>query len=218
MPHENKLLEQMLTKAAGFAVRIIVPSSGKRSEMLDLILRNIELSKDAEPGLVELKERLGLPKIPKVIECFDISNHGTSYAVGAMSRFVNGAPDKSGYRKFKIRMVSGQNDFAMINEIVKRRYLRLDSEGLTLPDLVLIDGGKGQLGAAVSALESLAVRIPCASLAKQDEQVFVPQRKDPIAIPKSRQSLKILQHARDEAHRFGVAYNRALRMPKSKFS
>ncbi len=218
MPYESKLLEQLLAKAAGFSVRIIVPSSGKRKEMLSLILRNIELSKDAEPGLVELKEHLGLPKIPKVIECFDISNHGTSYAVGAMSRFVNGAPDKSGYRKFKIKMVSGQNDFAMINEIVKRRYLRLDSEDLTLPDLVLIDGGKGQLGAAVSALESLAVKIPCASLAKQDEQVFVPQIKEPIIIPKSRQALKILQFARDEAHRFGVTYNRALRMPKSKFS
>jgi excinuclease ABC subunit C len=220
MPQDSKLLEELLTKAAGFRVRIIVPKSGKRKELLDLILRNIEIisTDGAEPGLVELKNQLGLAKIPVVIECFDISNHGTSYAVGAMSRFVNGMPDKSGYRKFKIKMVSGQNDFAMINEVVKRRYLRLDVEKSPLPDLVLIDGGKGQLGAAVSALESLAIRIPCASLAKQNEEVFVPQKKDPIIIPKSHQSLKILQFARDEAHRFGVAYNRALRMPKAEFS
>ena len=220
MPHESEMLEQVLTKSAGFSVKIIIPRSGKRKEMLDLILRNIELiyKNDAEPGLVELKEQLGLDKIPKVIECFDVSNLGTSFAVGAMSRFVDGRPDKSGYRKYKIKMVSGQNDFAMINEIVKRRYLRLGGENADLPDLVLIDGGKGQLGAAVSALDSLAVRIPCASLAKQNEEIFMPHRKEPIVIPKNRQSLKILQFARDEAHRFGVSYNRALRMPKARFS
>lgn len=218
MPQESKTLERLLSKAAGFSVRIIVPASGKRREMLELILRNIELSKELDPGLVELKERLGLPRVPKVIECFDISNHGASYAVGSMSRLVNGAPDKSGYRKFRIRTVLGQNDFAMINEIVKRRYLRLGEEGLAMPDLVLIDGGRGQLSAAVSALESLAVKISCAAIAKQNEEVFVPHKNEPVVIPKSHQSLKILQHARDEAHRFGVAYNRALRMPKTEFS
>jgi excinuclease ABC subunit C len=218
MPQESKMLERLLSKSAGFAIRIVMPRSGKRKEMLNLILRNIELSKDVEPGLAELKERLGLSKIPNVIECFDISNHGTSYAVGAMSRFVNGVPDKSGYRKFKIKTVLGQNDFAMINEVVKRRYLRLDNENLPLPDLILIDGGKGQLGAAVSALESLALKIPCASIAKQNEEIFVPQKNTPVIIPKSHQSLKILQFARDEAHRFGVAYNQTLRMPKTKIS
>ncbi len=218
MPKESNTLERLLTKAAGFAVRVVVPASGKRKEMLDLILRNIKISMYEEPGLAELKDRLGLPKVPKVIECFDISNHGKSYAVGAMSRFVNGIPDRGGYRKFKIRMVSGQNDFAMINEVVRRRYLRLESENSALPDLVLIDGGKGQLNAATSALESLAVKIPCISIAKQNEEVFVPQKKEPVIIPKNRQSLKILQFARDEAHRFGVAYNRALRIPKTRFS
>jgi excinuclease ABC subunit C len=219
MPENNKMLEHMLSKAAGFKVRIMIPSSGKRKQMLDLILKNIEIisSKGVEPGLVELKETLGLSHVPKIIECFDISNHGTTYAVGAMSRFVNGSPDKSGYRRFRIKTVLGQDDFAMINEIVKRRYLRLDSEKSQLPDLILIDGGKGQLGAAVSALQSLALKIPCASLAKQNEEVFVPHRKKSIIIPKQRQSLKILQFARDEAHRFGVTYNRLLRMPKSNF-
>jgi excinuclease ABC subunit C len=218
MPENAELLEQLFSKTAGFAVKILVPKSGKRKEMLDLIMRNIELvhSSGAEPGLVELKERLGLPKIPNIIECFDISNHGTSYAVGAMSRFVNGRPDKSGYRKFKIKAVRGQDDFAMINEIVKRRYFRLDNERLQMPDLVLIDGGRGQLGAAASALASMAIKIPCASLAKENEVVFLPDKKEPVIIPRQNKSIKILQHARDEAHRFGVAYNRSLRLPKSE--
>jgi excinuclease ABC subunit C len=220
IPKEQALLEQMFSKTAGFAVRIISPKSGKRKEMLDLIMRNIALvqSSGSEPGLVELKEKLALPTIPKVIECFDISNHGASYAVGSMSRFVNGRPDKSGYRKFKIKTVRGQDDYSMINEIVKRRYFRLDNEESQMPDLVLVDGGRGQLGAAISALESMAIRIPCASLAKENEEVFLPSQKEPITIPRQNQSLKILQYARDEAHRFGVAYNRSLRMPKSKFS
>lgn len=220
IPEDHTLLEQMFTKLAGFSVKIISPKSGKRREMLDLIIKNITLvqSSGAEPGLVELREKLALPRIPKVIECFDISNHGKSYAVGSMSRFVNGRPDKSGYRKFKIKTVSGQDDFAMINEIVKRRYFRLDNESLQMPDLILVDGGRGQLGAAMSALESMAIRIPCASLAKENEEVYLPSQKEPIIIPRQNQSLKILQHARDEAHRFGVAYNRSLRMPKSKFS
>jgi excinuclease ABC subunit C len=217
MPQNAKLLEKLFSKTAGSRIQIIVPSSGKRKEMLGLILKNIDIvtSRGAEPGLVELKEELGLAKMPRVIECFDISNHGASFAVGAMSRFVNGRPDKSGYRRFKIRTISGQDDFAMINEVVKRRYLWVSSENLEVPDLVLIDGGKGQLSAATSALQSLAMKIPCASLAKQNEEIFVPQKKESIIMPRHHQGLKILQHARDEAHRFGVAYNRLLRIQKA---
>lgn len=217
MPQNAKLLESLFSKAAGTKVKILVPVSGKRKEILDLILKNIDIitSKGSEPGLVQLKEELGLVDIPKVIECFDISNYGTSFAVGAMSRFVNGRPDKSGYRRFKIRTVSGQDDFSMINEIIKRRYMRVTSENLEFPNLILIDGGKGQLNAAVSALQSLAMKIPCVSLAKQNEEVFVPHKKEPIIMPRHHHGLQILQHARDEAHRFGVAYNRLLRMPKA---
>ena len=220
MPEDVEILEQMFSKTSGHQVKIQTPKAGKRKEMMELIMKNIELiqASGAEPGLVELKDKLGLPRIPKIIECFDISNHGTSYAVGSMSRFVNGRPDKSGYRKFKIKTVTGQDDFAMINEIVKRRYFRLDNEEAQMPDLVLIDGGRGQLGAALSALESMAIRIPCASLAKENEEVYLPDKKEPIIIPRQNKSIKILQHARDEAHRFGVAFNRSLRMPKSKFS
>ncbi len=212
-PENRKFLEGILSKNAGFDVKIIVPNKGKRRQMIDLILKNIDLiqSRGIEPGLVELKEVLGLAKIPKVIECFDISNHGVDYAVGSMSRFVDGHPNNSGYRKFKIKTVKGRDDFAMISEIIKRRYMRLAKEEKEFPDLILIDGGKGQLSAATKSLQSIAVKIPCASLAKENEEVFVPSKKNSIIIPKDHQSLKILQHARDEAHRFGVAYNRSLR-------
>ncbi|MEM4240480.1 MAG: excinuclease ABC subunit UvrC [Candidatus Nitrosotenuis sp.] len=217
LPQNAKLLENLLSKAAGTRVKILVPVYGKRKEMLDLILKNIDVitSKGSEQGLVQLKEELGLEDIPRIIECFDISNHGTSFAVGAMSRFVNGRPDKSGYRRFKIRTVNGQDDFAMINEVIKRRYLRVASENLEFPNLILIDGGKGQLNAAVSALQSLAMKIPCVSLAKKNEEVFVTHKKEPVIMSRKHQGLLILQYARDEAHRFGVAYNRLLRMSKA---
>jgi len=212
-PENKNLLKSLLSEKAGFDVEIIKPKRGKRKEMINLVMKNINLiqAKGGDPGLVELQEILNLPEIPKILECFDISNHGAQYSVGSMSRFVDGRPDKSGYRKFKIKTVSGRDDYSMISEIVKRRYFRLSEEKTTLPDLVLIDGGKGQLKAAQKSLQSVHVNIPCASLAKQNEEVFIPKRKEPVIIPKSNPALKILQHARDEAHRFGVAYNRALR-------
>ena len=210
---EKKLLQDVLSERAGFQVKIVVGSKGKRKEMIDLIMRNIELiqNKKAEPGLIELKDILNLPTIPRVIECFDISNHGDEYAVGSMARFVDSKPDKSGYRKFKIKTITGRDDFSMINEIVGRRYRRLRKEKGKFPDLVVIDGGKGQLSAAMSALKDVGVEIPCISLAKQNEEVFVSKRTKPIIIAKNKDSLKILQHARDETHRFGVMYNRQLR-------
>lgn len=146
LPENKALLESLLSDQAGFSVEIICPQRGKRKGIISLILKNISLihSQDNDPGLIELKEMLHLSSIPNVIECFDISNHGTDFAVGSMSRFVGGKPDKSGYRKFKIKTVSGRDDFAMISEIIKRRYLRLLEENSQLPDLILIDGGKGQ--------------------------------------------------------------------------
>ena len=216
IPENKKSLEILLSEKAGFEVKILIPTRGKRKEMINLVMKNINLiqSIGMEPGVSELQERLELANAPKIIECFDISNHGAQYAVGSMSRFVDGKPDKSGYRKFKIKTVSGRDDYAMIAEIVKRRYYRLSEESSELPSLVLIDGGKGQLTAAVKSLQSVSVKVPCASLAKQNEEVYLPKRKDPIIIPRSSAALKILQYARDEAHRFGVAYNRNLRKLK----
>ena len=213
MPDKKDILEEIFSRSVGFRVNIAIPSSGKRKEMLNLILRNIDLalSKGADPSVVELQEKLGLDSIPNRIECFDISNHGADYAVGSMSCIVDGKPLKSGYRKFKIKTVTGRDDFAMINEIVKRRYLRLRQEKSKMPDLVLIDGGRGQLHAAHDALRSAGVKIPVVSLAKENEEIYQYGHKSPIVLPKNSSALKVLQHARDEAHRFGVAYNRALR-------
>ncbi len=218
IPDDKKLLESLLSEQTGFSVKISVPTKGKKKDILNLILKNIELihSKGGEPGLVELKEILGLPVIPNVIECFDISNHGADFAVGSMSRFIDGKPNKSGYRKFKIKTISGRDDFAMIGEIIKRRYYRLLEENSELPDLIVIDGGKGQLSAATKSLESLGLKLPCVSLAKENEEIFVPKKKNSILIPKYKSSLKILQHARDETHRFGVAYNRTIRKNQIK--
>jgi excinuclease ABC subunit C len=176
-------------------------------------MKNITLyqSKDSEPALIELQEKLNLHNIPKTIECFDISNLGEQYAVGSMSRFVDGKPAKSGYRKFKIKSIQGRDDYAMIGEVIKRRYLRLRNEKMPMPNLILVDGGKGQLSAALSALKSAGTDIPCVSLAKENEEVYLPKIKEPLVMPKNNPALKILQHARDEAHRFGVLYNRSLR-------
>jgi excinuclease ABC subunit C len=218
LPDNQKLLESLLSEQSGFDVKISTPTRGKKKDIINLILKNIKLihSKGGDPGLVELKEILNLPVIPNVIECFDISNHGEDFAVGSMSRFVGGVPDKSGYRKFKIKTVSGRDDYAMIEEIIKRRYYRLLEENSELPDLIVIDGGKGQLGSAMKSLESLGLNVPCISLAKENEEVYLPKHKNPIVIPKYKSSLKILQHARDETHRFGVAYNRTIRKNKIK--
>jgi len=206
-------LQTALSERAGFPVKIVLGTKGKRKEVIELILRNIELikNKNSEPGLIDLRDILKLPSIPRVIECFDISNHGDEYAVGSMARFVDGKPDKSGYRKFKIKTVRGRDDFAMINEVVERRYSRLRKEKSEFPDLIVIDGGKGQLSAAMSALKDVGIEIPCVSLAKEREEIFVPRRTKSIIIAKNKDSLKILQHARDETHRFGVMYNRKLR-------
>jgi len=181
-------------------------------------LKNISLihSKGSNLGLIELKEILHLSTMPNIIECFDISNHGDEFAVGSMARFVNGKPDKSGYRKFRIKTVSGRDDFAMISEVIKRRYLRLLEENSQLPDLILVDGGKGQLNAALKSLQSLGLNLDCISLAKENEEVYMPNQKNPTIISKDKPSLKILQHARDETHRFGVAYNRTIRKNKIK--
>jgi excinuclease ABC subunit C len=218
LPENQKLLESLLSEQSGFDVKILTPTRGKKKDIINLILKNIQLihSKGGNPGLVELKEILNLPVIPNIIECFDISNHGEDFAVGSMARFVGGIPSKDGYRKFKIKTVSGRDDFAMIEEIIKRRYYRLLEENSELPDLIVIDGGKGQLGSAMKSLESLGLDVPCISLAKENEEVYLPKHKNPIVIPKYKSSLKILQHARDETHRFGVAYNRTIRKNKIK--
>ena len=211
---DKQVLEMSLEKIAGHNVSVFnvekTLTKDKRL-LMDLIMRNLSIyiEKGYDPAVVELKNALKLMSMPEVIDCFDVSNLGISIAVGACVRFINGKPSKSLYRRFNITTVVGQNDFAMIGELVRRRY---STVGEKLPDLILIDGGRGQLGAAVMSLRSLGISdVPCISLAKENEEIYVPSFKEPIVLPKSNSGLKMLQHARDEAHRFGLAYNIKLR-------
>ena len=215
-PDNRTILEEMLSRHSGRHVSITTPDNTMRKNMVGLLLRNIDTAMTTDPGVLELQEILGLPRPPRIIECFDISNHGDDYAVGSMSRFVDGKPDKSGYRKFRIKEVKGRDDYAMIHEVVKRRYTRLSKENGVMPDLVLIDGGKGQLGSAISALKEAGVSPPCASLAKENEEVYMPGADGPVTISRKKPSLQLLQRARDESHRFGVAYNRSIRRAQLK--
>jgi excinuclease ABC subunit C len=173
-------------------------------------------------ALKELKEILNLDRIPRRIECFDISNIHGDEAVGAMTVFVDGFPDKSAYRKFKIKTIKGIDDYSMMQEMIGRRFRRLlDSNKDTSkgdqepPNLVVIDGGKGQLNAAISQMHQDGIfGIPTISLAKREEEIFLPKRAFPIRLRKDSEALHILQHIRDEAHRFGISYHRGLRGKK----
>jgi len=169
--------------------------------------KDINYFKEAE----QLQRSLNLPRVPQRIETFDISNIMGDQAVGSMVAFLNGWPDKKNYRRFRIKEVSGIDDFKMIAEIVRRRYRRLKDEGQIFPDLIVIDGGKGQLGAAVEELKRLEVAIPVISLAKREEEVFLPNKRNAIILPKDSLGLKLLQRTRDEAHRFAINYHRLLR-------
>jgi excinuclease ABC subunit C len=159
----------------------------------------------------QLQRALGLSKRPDRIEAFDISNIMGNQAVGSMVSFFNGKPDKNNYRRFRIKTVEGIDDFKMIGEVVGRRYFRLKKENLPFPDLILIDGGKGQLAAAGAELERLDVDIPIISLAKQEEEIFLPKRRSPVILAKDSLGLQLLQRVRDEAHRFALSYHHVLR-------
>ncbi len=168
---------------------------------------DVNYYKEAE----QLQRALGLPRMPERIEGFDISNIMGEQSVGSMVSFLMGKPDKSQYRRFRIKEVSGIDDFKMIAEIVRRRYRRLKQEGLAFPDLVVIDGGKGQLSAACHELEKLSVSIPIISLAKREEEIFLPGKRKPVILSRQSLGLKLLQRLRDEAHRFALSYHRNLR-------
>jgi excinuclease ABC subunit C len=161
-----------------------------------------------------LAESLGLDEAPRSILCFDVSTLGGSESVGSAVWLEDGRPSKDEYRRFRIRSVprGETDDYAMMQEIVGRYFDRRVREGDRMPDLVLVDGGKGQMAAAAQALESAgAGDLPLASLAKRDEEVFVPGRSDPVRLPRTDPGLHWLQRARDEAHRFAVTYSRTLR-------
>jgi len=165
----------------------------------------------ATRSVTALQAALNLSAPPVHVECFDISHFQGYQTVASMVCFMGGRPHRDHYRKFKIRDVAGIDDFKSMHEAVFRRYKRLQAEKAGLPDLVLIDGGKGQLGAAQGALAELKLKIPLASLAKRIEEVFVPGRAESYVLPLGDPALTLLQRLRDEAHRFGVAFHRTLR-------
>jgi excinuclease ABC subunit C len=212
---DHELLESWLGARRGTHVRIRVPQRGEKFRLLDLVVRNARLAfdlewkhprKQSQEILRALRDLLDLEVEPRRIECFDISNIQGADIVASMVVFEDGLPRKADYRKFRVRGVSGApDDFASMREVVGRRYKRLLEEGKELPDLVLIDGGKGQLGAAVHALEELGIGDqPVASLAKREELIFVRGREEPLALPRTSPVLQLVQRVRDEAHRFAV--------------
>ena len=162
--------------------------------------------------LDEFKNVLGLSALPVNIECFDISNISGTQPVGSMVKFVSGRPSKKEYRKFKIKNAASRDDYSMIREVVRRRYTRLIKSEKALPDLILIDGGKGHLTSAISELKAIGVKdIPTASIAKEYNHLYLPSRKQPIRLSPGSRVLLLVQRIRDEAHRFAITYHRKLR-------
>jgi excinuclease ABC subunit C len=221
---DRHLLESVLSVRAGRAVRLHVPQRGDKVRLVELAEQNarhlLEERKllgagggDRAPdALYELQEALALQMVPRLLVCFDVSHTQGTETVASVVAFENGAPDKSQYRRMKIRGDWGNDDYRSMQEAVGR-YLRrrADEEG-SLPDLLVIDGGKGQLSAAMKALEELGMaHLPVIGLAKKEELIFVPGRSEGLRLPRRSVALRLLQRARDEAHRFAVTYNRKLR-------
>jgi excinuclease ABC subunit C len=223
---DRGLLEEWLSARRGTQVRIRIPQRGEKVRLLELVVRNARLAFDlewrhprtqSEEILRGLQDLLQLEVEPRRIECFDISNIQGSDVVASMVVFEDGLSKKSDYRKFKIKGLGGDpDDFASMREVVGRRYRRLLEEGKDLPDLVLIDGGKGQLSAATEALAELGLGDqPVASLAKREELIFVPGRDEPVALPRSSPVLQFVQRVRDEAHRFAIGFHRQTRSKRT---
>ncbi len=228
-----ELIEKWLSEKRGNHVSLHVPRAGRLRQLQTLATKNAEvlliqreqsvvLSSDVDPALVELQELLEINHPLRRIEAYDISNLGDSYAVGSMVVLEDGKPTSSEYRQFRIRDVVGQNDFAMMQEVITRRFRRAvtgDIKFSKLPDLMLIDGGKGQLSAAQEALDHFAeakldpvpTQIPIIALAKRIEEIFVPGKPEPIVLREDNPTLHLIQRLRDEAHRFAITYHRKLR-------
>jgi excinuclease ABC subunit C len=170
------------------------------------------------PGLEELKEVLSLKKLPRRIEGFDIAQLSGTHPVASLVSFYNGNPDKKKYRRFHIKSLGGEiDDYEAIREAVARRYTRVLNEGLEKPDLVVIDGGKGQVSAAKEILRGIGLdEVPVVGLAKRNEEIFLPDRSDPVIIPEGREGLRVLQAVRDETHRFATTFNKSLRQKDIK--
>ena len=232
-PAEADVLSAWLSGRRGTKVRIGVPERGAKRRLMEVVTQNArdsfqrhKLRRASDFGarsraLSDLAEHLGLEQAPLRIECYDISNLGPTDKVGSMVVFEDGLPKRSDYRRFTIRGVAGQNDFASMEEMLRRRFARLLAERDAPhtqtrrfsypPALVVVDGGKGQLGVASKVLADLGLQIPHVGLAKRLEEVYFPDRPDPLLVPRGSESLFVLQHLRDEAHRFAIGFHREMR-------
>jgi len=227
---EAEEVQAWLAARRGGPVKLLTPKLGEKAKIVEMCAKNARLLLQ-ELQLQKMKARLKVPhsiaalqrdlrleKPPRRIECFDISNIQGTDAVAAMVTFEDGRPKKSEYRKFKIRGKQTPDDFAMMAEAIERRYSGSLSEKMPLPDLILVDGGKGQLHTALGILQKLDLKIPLAALAKRLDEVFVPGAAEAQNIPRTSSGLKLLQHLRDEAHRFGVTFHRTLRTKRTTIS
>jgi excinuclease ABC subunit C len=221
---DRAVMMEWLSDKKGKNVSIVVPKRGQKKEILQIAISNAETAfttekhaVDAEETLAVLAQALRLKKVPYRIECFDISNIGGKYAVGSMAAFTNGKPWKEGYRRFRIKTVQGADDYAMLYEVLNRRYRNTEN----LPDLIIVDGGKGQLGVAVTVLKDLHIKGPdVISLAKEkkergydkgQDRVYLSGRKEPVYPYRWPDVYFLLQRIRDEAHRFAVAYHHTVK-------
>jgi excinuclease ABC subunit C len=235
-PDDPQLYQDWLTQLRGSRVEVRVPQRGAKRELQATVTRNateeftrhrLRRASDHNArarALNELQDALGLPDAPLRIECYDMSHiQGTDY-VGSMVVMEDGLPKKSDYRRFRVRTVPGNDDFAAMEEVLTRRLSAyIDERALPVsertgkfsypPQLLLVDGGKGQLNVAVRVLEDLGLdeEIPAAALAKRFEEVYLPGSPDPVRVPRGSEGLYLLQRIRDEAHRFAITYHRQLR-------
>jgi len=227
---DTATLQEWLASKRGSAIKIQVPQRGNKKQLVDIVAKNaqqgfeqLKIKQLASPkalstALKEVKEALNLPRPPDRIEGYDISDIQGMAAVGSMVVFDKGKPKSAHYRRFKIKSVAGADDYAMLAEVLKRRFKRADAatgSWAIMPDLVLIDGGKGQLSAAIKAMREMGADIPAAGLAKENEELFIPGRAKPIVLPPSSPGLQLLQRLRDEAHRFALGYHHRIRKKES---
>jgi excinuclease ABC subunit C len=222
-------LEELLSEKRGSRVEILVPQRGEKRSLIDLAAQNAKQSFDQRFRVMKpqakavqeaLQDALGLPDLPKRIECFDISHIQGAETVASMVVWEDGKMNKSEYRKFIVRTVTGVDDFASMREVVTRRYKRLRDENQTFPSLVLIDGGLGQLHAAAQSLEELGItNQPLAAIAKKEEIIYVfGQEDDPVVLDRHSPVLHLVQMVRDESHRFAVTFHRKRRQMRDRKS
>ncbi|MCX8104907.1 MAG: excinuclease ABC subunit UvrC [Ignavibacterium album] len=223
-PEDKEIILEWLNQKAGHKVKFVIPQRGDLKSLVKMCkenamlqLKEIQIQKMKNLGnvpypLAALQRDLRLKNLPKKIECFDISNIQGSDSVASMVVFVDGKPRKSLYRKFIIKSVDGPDDFASMREVIERRYSKLLTENETFPDLIMVDGGKGQLSSAVEVLNKLGIKnYNIIGLAKRLEEVFFPGKSEPETIAKTSSGLKLLQQIRDEAHRFAITFHRQRR-------